>query len=408
MASATYVARRRARDGDERERTNEAMAHARRAMRRESAIVDGGLARDFQHVIAGDAIYLPYFHCDLRDYGVLCALAREMEVEAMHASGNSGMVNWSKHLKSENPEFSATFHKIVNDMATYFDVEVYATRMNFYRDGTDWKPFHHDSHAYGGRAQREDFTMGASFGGTRELVFLHEPSGQTFSFPQNNGDVFAFTSEVNKRFKHGVPKASKSGQSDPRFSIIAWGRRRSVNSRNGGGEVTGTRDGGVASDENTEHTKGHASASHASVNFSSESRNELVMGTGEVSAIIRKFIDRHTAEDAQAMSVRERNNARDHKAVASTSKENEAVTPMGETSAALARDLMFELGEGAYLKLRTCGRQFQEGILSVDSFYEQAIRLCDGDVSILLRLVAYLPDLERRSQLLSYLEARRQ
>ena len=40
----------------------------------------------------------------------------------------------------------------------YFDVEVYASRLNFYRDGTDWKPFHHDSHAYGGKAKREDFT----------------------------------------------------------------------------------------------------------------------------------------------------------------------------------------------------------------------------------------------------------
>ena len=46
-------------------------------------------------------------------------------------------------------------------------------------------------------------------------------SGQQFSFPQNNGDVFAFTTEVNKRFKHGVPKLVR-GVGGPRFSIIAW------------------------------------------------------------------------------------------------------------------------------------------------------------------------------------------
>ena len=93
-------------------------------------------------------------------------------------------------------------------LSTYFDVEIYASRLNYYRDGTDWKPFHHDSHAYGGRAEREDMTVGASFGANRDLTFLHEPSGHTFSFPQQNGDVFAFTTVVNKRFKHGVPKST--------------------------------------------------------------------------------------------------------------------------------------------------------------------------------------------------------
>lgn len=38
--------------------------------------------------------------------------------------------------------------------------------------------------------------MGASFGAMRELAFKHVGSGTVFSFPQGNGDVFAFTSEV--------------------------------------------------------------------------------------------------------------------------------------------------------------------------------------------------------------------
>ena len=79
-------------------------------------------------------------------------------------------------------------------------MEVFATRLNFYRDGADWKPFHHDSHAFA-NGQKEDFTMGASFGAARDLAFLHEPSGQRFSFPQNNGDVFAFNSNANAAFE---------------------------------------------------------------------------------------------------------------------------------------------------------------------------------------------------------------
>jgi hypothetical protein len=97
--------------------------------------------------------------------------------------------------------------------AAHFDVDVYASRLNFYPDNTSWKPFHHDSHAYAGPGKKEDFTMGASFGATRELVssdflpsansamqvFMHPKSGgQQFSFPQKNGDVFAFDSVVNQ------------------------------------------------------------------------------------------------------------------------------------------------------------------------------------------------------------------
>jgi len=78
-------------------------------------------------------------------------------------------------------------------------------------DGTDWKPFHHDSHAYGAGGKKEDFTVGASFGGERSLAFQH-PSGHEFTIPQRNGDIFAFTSKVNKCFKHGVPKVGMASR----------------------------------------------------------------------------------------------------------------------------------------------------------------------------------------------------
>lgn len=79
--------------------------------------------------------------------------------------------------------------------------------------------------------QREDFTVGASFGATRSLEFVHVRSGISFSFAQNSGDIFGFNSTVNKTFTHGVPEDT-SGQVGPRLSIILWGRRRSLNERN--------------------------------------------------------------------------------------------------------------------------------------------------------------------------------
>ena len=87
--------------------------------------------------------------------------------------------------------------------------------------------------------------MGASFGAPRELAFLHVESDARFSFPQLNGDVFAFDAAVNKQFQHGVPKGGEKGgvKSGPRFSIIAWGRRVLLTPRNGALPAQlGTRD----------------------------------------------------------------------------------------------------------------------------------------------------------------------
>ena len=298
-ASFTFVKKE-----DGADASNMASKFAKGAMRSEISLADGQLAADFESVIKGEAIYLPEFHCGKTDFALLAGLAKDMETHEL-ASEGGGMVNCSKHLKHENPEFSQTFARIVHAMSEYLDVEVYATRLNFYRDGTDWKPFHHDSHAFGGREKREDFTMGASFGGERELTFLHEPSGTQFSFPQRNGDVFAFTTQVNKRFKHGVPKLTR-GIGGPRFSIIAWGRRRELNSRNGGAAssagggvqelklptpreaggysaMTGAGGGGASG---SSFASGHA----ASAGSGGEKLNELVMGSGECSELIRRFI----------------------------------------------------------------------------------------------------------------------
>ena len=76
-------------------------------------------------------------------------------------------------------------------------------------------------------------TIGVSFGQERDLSFMHVKTGQIFNIPQKNGDCFAFNSIVNSKFKHGVLKGNKS-KMDQRFSIIAWGKRRTLNDRNSG------------------------------------------------------------------------------------------------------------------------------------------------------------------------------
>eukprot|EP00656_Telonema_subtile_P021882 TRINITY_DN22927_c0_g1_i1.p1 TRINITY_DN22927_c0_g1~~TRINITY_DN22927_c0_g1_i1.p1 ORF type:complete len:280 (+),score=73.81 TRINITY_DN22927_c0_g1_i1:109-948(+) len=191
------------------------------AVKSERARLDADLLRDIHDVLDGGVFYLPTFFAAGYDFSILQSITDEFT----QYQESEGMVDWSQHLKFENPEFSYAFRGVLDRMAEHFNVDISVTRLNFYRDGTDWKPFHHDRNAYYAEEdKRENFTMGASFGASRMLEFLHEGSGEAFSFPQNNGDVFAFNTKVNKAFKHGVPKAKAS--CGPRFSIIAWGRLR--------------------------------------------------------------------------------------------------------------------------------------------------------------------------------------
>ena len=213
--------------------TNEGLIHALDMVKSEASRVDGQLSEDFSAILRGNCIYHKNFICDESDRSLYDSMKRELAAYSGEDLSQNGLINWSKHQLFENPtNVSATFNIIVEAMAEYFDVEVYATRLNYYRDGSEWKPFHHDSHAYGGKALREDITLGVSLGATRALQFLHEPSKKTFSFPQANGDVFCFTNEVNTKFMHAVPRAPS--ETKDRFSVIVWGRRKSINERNGG------------------------------------------------------------------------------------------------------------------------------------------------------------------------------
>lgn len=197
---------------------NQADKYASKILKSERALVDGKLTNDYQLILKNGCNYLPNYFCKTNDLTIFNQLKKELD-----ENKNNGMINWSKHFRHEDPSFSKTFNIIVEQMAKHFNIEVLQTRLNYYKDGNDWKPYHHDKHAYeeGNEIIREDFTMGASFGTSRNLDFKHVGSNFSFSFPQNNGDIFAFNADINKAFMHGIPKANSNiGE---RFSIIAWG-----------------------------------------------------------------------------------------------------------------------------------------------------------------------------------------
>lgn len=213
---------------------NVALSHAADILRSEAARMDAQLLDDFTSILRGNAVYIHNFISDEKDMKLYDALKAELVASTgAKMTGSGGLIDWSKHQVFDNPtDISQTYNDIIEMLAEYFDVDVYATRLNYYRDGTQWKPQHNDSHAYGGRALREDFTVGLTLGATRSLLFVHEASQREFNFPQTNGDCFAFTGEVNQLFTHGVPRVHTP--TADRFSIIAWGRRRTLSERNGG------------------------------------------------------------------------------------------------------------------------------------------------------------------------------
>jgi hypothetical protein len=135
------------------------------------------------------------------------------------------------HRISKDPSGSPTFNLVIDRLCEYFNIRKHGTRFNWYRD-SEWKPFHHDSAASNPeRANKQNITVGASFGACRELAFSHtKPFANNNKnckvyFPQTNNGVFSFGRDVNIHWKHGInalPKEEHDGNG--RVSIILWGR----------------------------------------------------------------------------------------------------------------------------------------------------------------------------------------
>lgn len=177
-----------------------------------------------------DVVIVPEFFCAEDDWDMYYKLVEEMRELQKEGQKGSEWIPWAEgsHLISKNPKGCPTYEKIVRRTAAYFKIKPgsEATRFNFYRDSSDWKPFHNDSAAYNAqRAQMQNITVGVSFGAERELAFLHGSNGARAYFPQCNGMLFAFGRDVNIKWKHGVnalPKELHDGKG--RVSIILWGR----------------------------------------------------------------------------------------------------------------------------------------------------------------------------------------
>ena len=119
-----------------------------------------------------------------------------------------------------------TFNKLIEKIEKYFEMDIKASRFNFYRDSSDWKPFHHDAAAVKpDKSLTQNFTVGISFGAERDICFEHAKTKQKISFPLSNGTLYAFSKDINIEWKHGIPQISpEKSHSNGRISIIVWGK----------------------------------------------------------------------------------------------------------------------------------------------------------------------------------------
>ena len=114
---------------------------------------------------------------------------------------------------------------IVEKIKKYFNMEIRATRFNWYRDSKEWKPFHHDAAAVkSDKAKTQNFTVGVSFGSEREAAFEHAKARTKISMPLPNGSIYCFCKDVNIEWRHGILQVPPELEhKEGRVSIIAWG-----------------------------------------------------------------------------------------------------------------------------------------------------------------------------------------
>ena len=140
--------------------------------------------------------------------------------EGAHSIADDRLGNW----KEKCPTLQMIFKKV----ADYFDMEVKATRFNWYKDNSDYKPLHHDAAALNPqKAKTQNLTVGINFGATRTARFQIDSTKTKIDFPLPNGSIYTFGKQVNIDWKHGIlqePELKEGG----RISIILWGKNNQV------------------------------------------------------------------------------------------------------------------------------------------------------------------------------------
>eukprot|EP00928_Gymnodinium_smaydae_P043665 TRINITY_DN29215_c0_g1_i1.p1 TRINITY_DN29215_c0_g1~~TRINITY_DN29215_c0_g1_i1.p1 ORF type:complete len:496 (+),score=79.91 TRINITY_DN29215_c0_g1_i1:58-1545(+) len=177
-----------------------------------------------------DVLVAKDLFCDKDDLSLYWRIVKELHDAEVPGAKASAWSSWKDgcHLITKTPENSASFCELLSRIKRYFrivDSTAYV-RFNWYVDGADWKPLHHDTAAFSQRrVGKQNITVAVSLGGEREVVFRHCSQGTRLYMPQSNGMAYAFGNGINVDWKHGInalPLEEQKGHVG-RISIIIWG-----------------------------------------------------------------------------------------------------------------------------------------------------------------------------------------
>ena len=174
---------------------------------------------------ARDVVLAPNIFADFKPLEIYKKL--NMEIQASGVDDLMQLWHGDSHYIANDrtrwKRYCPTFSMVIDRLADFFDMRVEATRLNWYKDTAQWKPFHHDAAALKEeKAQVQNFTVAVSFGATRDAAFEEVKSKTVLSMPQPDGWTYCFARDVNILWKHGILQ-EKTIKQEGRISVIAWG-----------------------------------------------------------------------------------------------------------------------------------------------------------------------------------------
>lgn len=190
-------------------------------------VVDLGMEKLTTHLTSRDVLLVPNIFADfetgklyrlLKDEIDACGVPPEQLLKLWHGDTHyiaDDHTGWKKR--------APTFTMVLDRIQSFFDMHIQATRFNWYRDTSQWKPFHHDAAAVKPeKAAVQNFTVAVSFGATRDAAFEDARTKTVISMPQPDGMVYCFARDTNVLWRHGILQ-EKSVRPEGRISVIAWG-----------------------------------------------------------------------------------------------------------------------------------------------------------------------------------------
>ena len=187
-----------------------------------------------KNILSRDMIYVPELLCKENDMTIYNKLLEEVKKTGKEEEGVWKLWHGDTHMIADDhlkwKQDCPTFNMIIEKLEKYFNMDIKATRLNWYQNSDHWKPYHHDAAAVKPHiAKIQNLTMAVSFGLERDASFEHAKTKTTVSMPQPNGSVYGFARDTNVIWKHGILQVDpKKRVEKGRISIIAWGYAKQI------------------------------------------------------------------------------------------------------------------------------------------------------------------------------------